>query len=222
MRDLFKYAIKRKLLVVNPAVEIEKRASGNPDGHHTWTPEQVEQFRRKHPIGSKARLALELINALAFRRSDVIRVGPPDVCNGVLKYTQWKMREHSPSTVEVPMPSDLNAVIRATPGTGIKTWLVDGHGKPFTEAAFSHWFADRCDEAGPLRSMRATITVLLGDASAVKVPRCAGAPSPSTTRCSAATATSSPRRSGAASIPRSSRTSPRARCCGSASSAAST
>ena len=33
------------------------------------------------------------------------------------------------------------------PGTGIRTWLVDGHGKPFTEEAFSHWFADRSDEA---------------------------------------------------------------------------
>lgn len=75
-------------------------------------------------------------------------VGPPDVRGGVLRYTQHKMREQSPSRVEVPLPADLVAIIRATPGTGIKTWLVDGHGKPFTEEAFSHWFADRCDEAG--------------------------------------------------------------------------
>jgi integrase len=129
-----------------PAAEIAKRSSNNPDGHHTWTPEQVAQFRRRHPIGSKARLALELINALAFRRSDLVRLGPPDVRNGVLKYTQHKMREHAPSHVEVPMPSDLLAVIRATP-IGIKTWLLDGCGKPFKEEAFSHWFADRCDEA---------------------------------------------------------------------------
>jgi integrase/recombinase XerD len=156
MRDLFKYAVKRKLLVVNPAAEIAKRSSGNPDGHHTWTPEQVAQFRRRHPIGTKARLAFELINALAFRRSDVIRVGPPDVRNGVLKYVQHKMREHTPSPVEVPMPTDLMALIRATPGTGIKTWLVDGTGKPFTEEAFSHWFADRCDEAGLPTKTRAS------------------------------------------------------------------
>jgi len=37
---------------------------------------------------------------------------------------------------------------RQTTGTRIKTWLVDGHGKPFTQEAFRHWFADRCDEAG--------------------------------------------------------------------------
>lgn len=148
IRDLLEYAVKRKLILVNPAAKIDKLESENPDGHHTWTPEQVEQFRRQHPIGTKARLALEMINTLAFRRSDAVRVGPPNVRHGVLKYTQHKMRVRSPSKVETPMPRDLLAVIAATPGTGIKTWLVDGTGKPFTDETFSHWFADRCDEAG--------------------------------------------------------------------------
>jgi integrase len=148
MRDLMKYAIKRKLLVVNPALDIKKRASKNPDGHWTWAPDEVGKFRAKHPIGSKARLAMELMNGLALRRSDAIRIGPPHVRNGVLKYTQFKMRERSPSHVEVPIPSDISAIIRQTPGTGINTFLVDGHGKPFTEDAFSHWFADQVKAAG--------------------------------------------------------------------------
>jgi integrase len=58
------------------------------------------------------------------------------------------MREHSPSHIDTPIPTDLVQIIRTTSGTGIKTWLVDGHGKPFTEDAFSHWFADRVKEAG--------------------------------------------------------------------------
>jgi integrase len=148
MRDLFKYAIKRKLLVVNPAAEIKKRPSKNPDGHQTWELDEVAKFRAKHAIGTKARLAMEMMVTLAMRRSDAIRVGPPDVRDGVLRYTQHKMRERSPSRVEVPMPANLLAIIRQTSGTGIKTWLVDGTGKPFTEDAFSHWFADRVKEAG--------------------------------------------------------------------------
>jgi hypothetical protein len=136
MRDLFKFAVKRKLLFVNPAVGIERFGSGNPDGHHCWTHEEVEQFRRRHPIGTKARPALELINALAFRRSDVIAVGPPNVKNGVLKYRQAKFMNISPSDIEVPMPArpvDLMAIIRQTVPTGLQTWLVDGHGKPYTD-----------------------------------------------------------------------------------------
>jgi integrase len=148
MRDLMKYAMKRKLLVVNPAAEIKKRASKNPAGHHTWTPEEVAKFRAKHAVGTKARLALELIVTLALRRSDAIRLGPPDVRNGRLKYIQHKMREHLPSPIDVPMPTDVVAIVRQTAGTGIRTWLVDGHGKPFTEDAFSHWFADQVKAAG--------------------------------------------------------------------------
>jgi hypothetical protein len=124
MRDLMKYAIKRKLLIVNPAAEIKKRASKNPNGHHTWEPEEVTNFRARHAIGTKGRLAMELMVTLALRRSDVIRLGPPDVRNGRLKYIQHKMREHSPSLIDVPVPADLMAIIRQTPGTGMRTWLV--------------------------------------------------------------------------------------------------
>jgi integrase len=148
MRDLFKYAIKRELLVVNPAIEIEKRASKNPGGRHTWELDEVAKFRAKFPIGTKARLAFELMVTLALRRSDAIRLGPGHVRNGRLQYIQHKMREHTPSPIDVAMPADLVAIIRQTSGTGIKTWLVDGHGKPFTEDAFSHWFADQVKKAG--------------------------------------------------------------------------
>jgi integrase len=154
MRDLMAYAVKRGIVGTNPVAGIKKRSSGNPDGHHTWTLEQVEAFRRTHPIGAKARLALELMVRLALRRSDVIRLGPPDVRSGVLKYTQFKMREHTPSHVEVPIPADLAAIIANTPGTGIKRWLLDGNGNDFTESAFSHWFADMCDAAGLPRKTR--------------------------------------------------------------------
>src|SRR6516162_8827679 len=155
MRDLMKYAVKRKLIVANPVTGIAKRPSGNPDGHHTWTPEQVEQFRARHPIGTKARLALELLLAFALRRSDVIRLGPPDVRAGILEYIQFKGRQHAPSKVAVPMPADLAAIMRATPGTGIKRWLLDGNGHDFIESAFSHWFAEMCDAAGLPRKQRA-------------------------------------------------------------------
>jgi integrase len=147
VRDLMKYAVKRKLLTANPALGIKSRPSANPNGHHTWTPEEVAQFRAKHPIGSMARLALELMVTLALRRSDVIWLGPTDVRTGVLKYTQYKMRERLPSHVEVPIPLDLMEIIRRTPA-GFKTWLVDGRGKPFKEWAFNHWFAREVKTAG--------------------------------------------------------------------------
>ena len=45
IRDLLQYAKKRGLIVANPAADIKKRKSNNPDGHHTWTPEEVAKAR---------------------------------------------------------------------------------------------------------------------------------------------------------------------------------
>lgn len=158
MRYLFAYAIKRKLLLINPAADIKRRKpkihigedGQAEEGHHTWTPAEVEKAREKFPIGSKMRLAIELINTLAFRRSDSIRVGLPNTYAGhlddgrpatFLKYTQYKNREIKPVTVDTPMPADLLAVIKATKATGLKTWLIGARGGSFTDQGLTDWFS---------------------------------------------------------------------------------
>jgi integrase len=148
MRDLFRFAVRRKLIAINPADGLKKMASKRPDGHHTWTEAEVEQFRRKHAIGTRARLALELHLELALRRSDAIRLGPSHVRDGVITYTQHKMRERHPVEVVVEMPGALAHIITRTVPTGFQTWLVDGTGKPFKEDTYSHWFRDMVKAAG--------------------------------------------------------------------------
>ncbi len=51
-------------------------------------------------------------------------------------------------------PDGVAAIVRATPGTGLKLWLLDGNGDPFNESSFSHWFADCVDDAGLPKKMR--------------------------------------------------------------------
>ena len=81
-------------------------------GHHSWEPEEVEQFEGKFPIGTRARLAMTLMLYTACRREDVIRLGPKNIVNGRLRFTQAK-NEHrapvgpwtSPSTPTLPPSS---------------------------------------------------------------------------------------------------------------------
>jgi integrase/recombinase XerD len=165
MRYLFRYAIKRKLLVVNPAADIKRRKpkihigedGGAEEGHHTWTLAEVAKARDKFPVGTKMRLAIEMINALAFRRSDSIRVGLPHTYAGhledgrpatFLKYTQHKNRETKPTTVDVPIPAELLAVIKATKATGLKTWLIGSRGGSFTDQGLTDWFSAEIAKAG--------------------------------------------------------------------------
>ncbi|MBL0849100.1 MAG: integrase [Candidatus Liberibacter ctenarytainae] len=71
MWSLFKWAVSRGLVKSNPAIGIV-RQSWKTMGFHTWTIEQIERFRKHHPIGTKVRLALEMMLFLGLRRSDVI------------------------------------------------------------------------------------------------------------------------------------------------------
>ncbi|TGS73876.1 integrase, partial [Mesorhizobium sp. M3A.F.Ca.ET.175.01.1.1] len=86
----------------NPARDIAYfKATG--DGFHSWTIEEVEQFEERHPIGTKARLALGLLLYTLQRRSDVVLFGKQHVRNGVLKFTQQKNKRRKAVSLEIPI-----------------------------------------------------------------------------------------------------------------------
>jgi len=148
VRRVFKWALENEMgdLTVNPTREVAylKRAS---QGYHTWSVEEVEQYERRHPIGTKARLALALLLYTGARRSDVVLLGRQHARGGWIKFTAQKNRKRNPVVVEVPILPALQSIIDATP-TGELTFLVTDYGRPFTVAGFGGWFRERCDEAG--------------------------------------------------------------------------
>jgi hypothetical protein len=60
MRQVFKWGVAKGHASFNPAREVPYFKSGS-EGFHTWTVEEVQQFEERHPIGTKARLALALL-----------------------------------------------------------------------------------------------------------------------------------------------------------------
>jgi integrase len=143
LRKVFKWAVKQEYMPTNPARDIEYigRAS---EGWHSWTPEELDQFEEKHPLGSKARLALALLTYTGARRGDVVQLGPQHVRDGSIKFQQSK----TGVTVELPIAAALHEAITATAYVGTSTFLVTEYGRPFTAAGFGNWFRDRCNEAG--------------------------------------------------------------------------
>lgn len=142
LRGLFKFAKKRNLIKVNPTIEVEK-IRVKTDGFHSWTREEVEQYERRHPIGSKARLAFALLLYTGQRRGDVIRMGRQHIEGDVLRVRQGKTAE----TVYLPILPELAKVIAAS-SVGHLAFLVTEYGKPFAAAGFGNWFRERCNEAG--------------------------------------------------------------------------
>lgn len=147
LRALFKWAVRAGEADSNPAKDVEKIQYAS-SGFHTWTPDEVRQFEEKHPIGTKARLALALLLYTACRREDVVRFGPQNIRDGRLRYTQAKNEDRNPVAIDIPVHPDLAAVIAGTSLVGHSTFLVTDYGKPVSANGFGNKFKDWCREAG--------------------------------------------------------------------------
>jgi integrase len=144
LRRLFAYAIRLGWIARNPAEEAELPVKVTRVGFHSWTEEQIAAYQRRHPLGTKARLAQELMLWTGLRRSDAVRVGPQHLKGGRIRLTAGKTGK----VVDMLAAPPLLAAIAAMPAVGMTTLLVTEYGKPFTVAGFGAWFRDRCDEAG--------------------------------------------------------------------------
>jgi len=145
LSSMFGWAVERGLMRTNPAREVRKVRYAT-SGFHTWTVEQVRQFEARHPIGTKARLALALLLFLGVRRGDVVTLGRQHVKSGWLRMVPRKTRHKRREISEKPVLPVLANVIARSP-TGALTFLETAYGKPFTANGFGGWFRTRCDEA---------------------------------------------------------------------------
>ena len=145
IRQVFKFGVRKKFAPFNPARDVPYIRTGSA-GYHTWTVDEVRQFEERHPIGTKARLALALLCFTGQRRSDIVRFGKQHAKGGKLTFTQHKGRNRKPKKLVLPILPALQSVIDASP-CGDLTFLVNDLKRPFTDAGFGNKFRDWCDQA---------------------------------------------------------------------------
>jgi integrase len=112
------------------------------EGYRTWSESDIAAFEVKHPIGTRARLALALLLYTAQRRSDVVALGRQHLRGGALHLRQSKTGR----PLEIPVHPELRRVLDATPSEHL-TFLTTQSGKPFSPAGFTNWFRRMCNEA---------------------------------------------------------------------------
>jgi integrase len=149
IRRIFAWALENEIegVVNNPARDVPFLKPKRQGGIHSWTVGEVEQFERRHPLGTRAHLALALLLYTGVRRSDLVLLGKQHVRSGWLKFTVQKNRNRKPVALEIPLLPVLQEIIESSP-TGDLTFLVSEFKRPFTPAGFGNWFRDRCNEAG--------------------------------------------------------------------------
>jgi integrase len=141
-RHFCKFCVKHKLIATDPTLGIKAPVPPS-DGHYTWSEEEAAQYRVAHPVGSKARLALELGLCTAQRRGDVIRMGRQHIKDGAITVKQ----EKTGTTVVIPILLELQEALDATPNNQL-TLLVTKTGKSYGANDFSEQFRKWCDDSG--------------------------------------------------------------------------
>lgn len=142
VRAMFQWALDAQLVEADPTrdVKVPKKST---EGHHTWTPEEVALFEARWPLGTRQRLAFDLMQFTGLRRSDAVVAGRQHVRDGVLTLRTKKTGQQ----VSITILPELAVSLAAGP-CGDLAFIVGEKGKPMTSEGFGNWFRKVCRETG--------------------------------------------------------------------------
>jgi integrase len=189
LRAMFKWAVAEGRVPDDPTLGVTRQHSKST-GYRTWSESDIQQYKRKHALGTMARIAIELLLTTAARHEDVVKLGPQHVRDGMITFEQTKTKGSEEAQVIIPLHPDFCEALKALPSSNIvhltpaTTFLTTSLRKPFKPASFGNWFRQCCIEAGlpnglsahGLRKATARAVLLISDAAHTRSPRSLGTP----------------------------------------------
>ncbi len=139
---LMNFGIRQGFVSTNPVLAT-RPYKVESEGFHTWTEDEIARFQQRHPVGTKGRLAFDLMLWTGQRGGDARVMGPQHLRDKRLQVTQ----EKTGATVSLPVLAPLAESIMAV-RSGAMVFLISEHGKPFSRKGFGNKFRQWCDEAG--------------------------------------------------------------------------
>lgn len=148
--QLFRWAVEGERAKTNPCLEVES-VMARVRGFHTWTPAEIKQYEDCFEVGTKARLALDLMAFAGLRRSDtctaqIQHIRTDDDGQWWLVKPQHKNRNSQGKIIEIPILPELRRSIEATARKDLAI-LENELGRPYSIKAFGERFKKWCREA---------------------------------------------------------------------------
>lgn len=104
LRGMFQWALDADIVAADPTRDV-KPPKKSTEGHHTWTDEEIAAFETKWPLGTRERLAFDLMLFTGLRRGDAVLAGRQHVRDGVLTLrTAPRQARRSQSLSCQPLP----------------------------------------------------------------------------------------------------------------------
>lgn len=141
LRILIRHAINIGWLKHDPSLGI-KRAKIKKI--RSWTDAEIEQFKRRWPLGSKQRTAFHLFLNLGQRRSDVVRMAQTHITpDRRIRIKQQKTGRD----LLIPLHRDSVEALDAFDMQHVVI-ITTAYGRPFSVDGFSSWMRDAIFQAG--------------------------------------------------------------------------
>lgn len=140
LRMLVNHAVGLRLRADNPFDHVPVYKLGT---HHTWTEAELAIFEARWPLGTRERLAFDLLLWTGQRVGDVAKMRRSDIVNGSIRIAQ----EKTGAEVTIPIRPELSASLKAYPVRGLAL-IGDAAGRPIQAGRLSHFMAEAIDMAG--------------------------------------------------------------------------
>jgi integrase len=148
LRHFLKFCKAAGLIDHDPSEGVTRQKMKNTGGFYTWTEDDAAKYEAAHKIGTMARAAFELSLNLGVRKSDVVRIGPRYIRDGVLNnFLPKKTSTTGGKRISIKLFDETKAAIDTLPVTGTDTYLVTSFGKAFTANGFGNKMREWCDAA---------------------------------------------------------------------------
>lgn len=142
LRGLLAWAAKAGHIKADPTPGL-KVSQPATDGHHTWTEEECAAFEARWPVGTRERVAYDVLTYTGLRRGDAVRLGRPHVKDGIATIRTEKTGEVVAFRILPPLQTSIDAG-----PVGELTFIAGERGRPMMKESFGTWFRMACKLAG--------------------------------------------------------------------------
>jgi integrase len=147
MRGLFAWATAAELIREDPTARLTNPYVRKGDGIPPWTEDDVAAYEQRWPIGTHARVWLDVLLYTGLRRGDAVQLGRQHVRDGIISIKTEKTN----TPVWLRMLPVLQKTLDAGP-CGDLNFVVGETGRPLGAESFGNAFRQACRAAGVRKS----------------------------------------------------------------------
>lgn len=139
IRTLIHFAIDEEWITIDPTRRVKSYKSQEL---HTWTDDEIARYEARWPIGTRERLAFDLLLYTGQRSCDACRMARPDAADKI-RVAQQKTKEKLVIAVHPRLRASLDAA-----NSGHVAAIITQYGGPFSVKSFGRFVSAAIDAAG--------------------------------------------------------------------------